>query len=333
MKVVSSIVRELLSGLNEIGIRPEKILPQANSSAGLLNDPDYYFPASVLDGIWQQAVTESNDPLISLRVAPRTSLFSLGVLGYIIRNCATAGQAFEKLLKYNRLTNDILQFDYQLDQHQVRMCFWFSADSLSEVTRWQIIVQELLLIQQSLVELTRQPVRPLSVHTSLPRHLKERLTAAFASPVETDAPLNGISYPLEVMQLPIVSANAGLLRHIETFADTRLARPVGAGEFTCRVEQYILREHTGTLPSLPEVAGALNLSARTLQRRLRQEQTSYQQVLEGLRETLAKQYLKENLTVNEIAYLLGYSVPGAFSRSFRKWTGKSPLEYRKSCGS
>jgi AraC-like DNA-binding protein len=78
------------------------------------------------------------------------------------------------------------------------------------------------------------------------------------------------------------------------------------------------------------VAQALHLSERTLQRRLQEEGTSYQQLLDDTRRELAQQYLATpRMTLLEIAYLLGFSEPSNFFRAFRRWFGKTPGEYRE----
>ena len=81
---------------------------------------------------------------------------------------------------------------------------------------------------------------------------------------------------------------------------------------------------------MEELARELAMSTRTLQRKLREEQTTYQELLETLQQEVAVNYLQEsNLTISEIAYLLGYSEPGVFTRAFKRWTGHSPTAYRQ----
>jgi len=79
------------------------------------------------------------------------------------------------------------------------------------------------------------------------------------------------------------------------------------------------------------VASALNLSIRSMQRRLKEHKTSFRLLLDGVREKLAKQYIKNPVNrMSDVAFLLGFSEQSAFSRAFKKWTGKSPIEYRNS---
>jgi AraC-like DNA-binding protein len=85
------------------------------------------------------------------------------------------------------------------------------------------------------------------------------------------------------------------------------------------------------MPGARDVASALNMSARTLHRRLTQEGTSFQQIKDNFRTALARHYLgRPELSIDAIATLMGFQDNSAFYRSFRKWTGMSPGEYRRS---
>ena len=81
--------------------------------------------------------------------------------------------------------------------------------------------------------------------------------------------------------------------------------------------------------SLDRLASELGMSRATLQRRLKAEGTSFEAMLDGLRQRLARRYLrKDNYSVKKTAYMLGFSDPAAFSRAFKRWTGRSPSELR-----
>jgi len=78
------------------------------------------------------------------------------------------------------------------------------------------------------------------------------------------------------------------------------------------------------------VAHQLAMSQRTLQRKLREHDTSHQQLLDDLRKNLARTYLDEpSMSIGEVAYLLGFSESSAFHRAFKRWTGQTPSEYRR----
>ena len=100
---------------------------------------------------------------------------------------------------------------------------------------------------------------------------------------------------------------------------------------SARVTKILTERLPAGCPTEEEIAYYLNMSKRTLQRKLKEEGQSYITLLSVLRSNLAKQYLSETKTsITEVAYQLGYSSPSTFARAFKQQLGLSPLEYRSS---
>ncbi|MDH3762549.1 MAG: helix-turn-helix transcriptional regulator [Gammaproteobacteria bacterium] len=79
-----------------------------------------------------------------------------------------------------------------------------------------------------------------------------------------------------------------------------------------------------------EIASSINLSQRSLQRRLAEQDLSFVRLLEDTRRDLSREYVRDpQRSINEVAYLLGFSEPGNFSRAFRRWYGQTPSQYRQ----
>ena len=136
--------------------------------------------------------------------------------------------------------------------------------------------------------------------------------------------------PKSVIQLPIVSEDSQLLRILEAHGDQLLSERLSAAGFRSVVENQLL----GALPSgrvhAAIVAEQLGMSERSFRRQLAQEGTSFSEVLDQLRQRLVLQYLRdERVSLQQIAWLLGYSEIGAFNHAFKRWTGTSPGRARK----
>ena len=100
--------------------------------------------------------------------------------------------------------------------------------------------------------------------------------------------------------------------------------------FLERVRSAIQQKLTGQRPTIEDIADALHVSPRTLQRRLQDEGSSFQRVLEEARHHLARHYLNNSfLELNEAAYLLGYNDANSFVRAFRTWEGMPPARWRE----
>ena len=157
--------------------------------------------------------------------------------------------------------------------------------------------------------------------------------ALFDCEVRFGQPLPGLLLPAPVLQLPVVQDEDSLRDYLRQTPYQLVRRdPPGVDRrLSDQVERILTRYASGAMPGAREVASALNMSARTLHRRLTLEGTSFQQLKDGFRAGLAKHYLgRPELSIDAIATLMGFQDNSAFYRSFRKWTGMSPGEYRRS---
>lgn len=158
----------------------------------------------------------------------------------------------------------------------------------------------------------------------------ERYREIFGCDVEPESTQNalhlsadGCDAKLEQARYPGLAPIVG--REVERLLD--LVGDVSPGTQARRVIAELLPHGT---PTVEEVAGRLNMSPRTLQRRLRESGHNLRELIDQTRAALARSHLRsDHLTIGEIAYLLGYAEPSAFAHAFRRWEGVSPREYRE----
>ena len=130
--------------------------------------------------------------------------------------------------------------------------------------------------------------------------------------------------------MPAVKADPRLLDLLRRYADELLARRGRRGDLVVRAERWILANlHTGQVGAM-QLARGLGMSGRTLARRLAEHGLTPARLVEELRQQLAKRYLAEEraFPLGRVTYLLGYSDLSAFTRAFRRWTGRPPAEWR-----
>ena len=144
------------------------------------------------------------------------------------------------------------------------------------------------------------------------------------------APRNAIVFRAADAQRPFVTRNAELLAMLAPQFEEELKQENGDENFAERVRVAIQQKLTGRRPTIEDIADALHISSRTLQRRLQDEGSSFQRVLEEARHQLARHYLNNSvLELNEAAYLLGYEDANSFVRAFRTWEGVPPARWRE----
>ena len=145
-----------------------------------------------------------------------------------------------------------------------------------------------------------------------------------------NAPETSIAIHKRVFDLPLRRPDPSLFAYLERHARSLESQLRDDHSLTERVRQCLVERLRDGEPEQREIARLLGLHERTLQRRLRAEQTTFAQLLDSVRSELARMFLGDpRLAVFEIAYLLGFSEPSAFQRAFRRWTGQTPREYRR----
>ncbi len=129
---------------------------------------------------------------------------------------------------------------------------------------------------------------------------------------------------------PVITSNYALLRVLVAHAYEKLSEVEHESGFHATVKRSIMNLAKPEFPTINQVASNMNLSVRTLQRKLESEGYSYKALLEQLRKELALTYLKKpDLSISEISWLLNYADSSAFTRSFKRWTGKTPKAWRE----
>lgn len=179
---------------------------------------------------------------------------------------------------------------------------------------------------------TRSDVRPVAVTAPVLPSDRAAYQEYFGVPV-VQAEEQAVDFSARDAALPFVTANEGLWDFFEPQLRTRLNELEVGTSTSERVRAALLELLPSGYPTMGAVARSLAVSSRTLQRRLRAEETTYQALLDETRESLARHYLtRSGLSTPEISFLLGYEEPNSFYRAFRSWTGTTPDAVRTATG-
>lgn len=155
----------------------------------------------------------------------------------------------------------------------------------------------------------------------------------FQSEVKFHQHANALVFPASYLDMPIVQTEDSLRGFLKTAPYQLLVMVDNDNSLKSQVMAMLGKDFSREMPSADEVASGLNMSVSTLRRRLNEEKTSYQHIKDECRKEAAITYMNASqLSINDIALLMGFDEPSAFFRSFKKWTGMTPGEYRKSEG-
>ncbi|GAB5451104.1 MAG: AraC family transcriptional regulator [Halioglobus sp.] len=152
----------------------------------------------------------------------------------------------------------------------------------------------------------------------------------FPCPVTFDQPVNSVTFSARLLESELVRTEQELNEFLKLAPYYLVIEPLEATRsITYRIREILGDDFSQEMPSFEELTGLLNMSARTLRRRLEKEGTSYQRIKDNARRDAAITMLsRQGMTVSDVAERVGFSDPSAFHRSFKKWTGQSPGSYR-----
>jgi len=191
-----------------------------------------------------------------------------------------------------------------------------------------LVASELVFMVRLIRMATREHIRPLEVTTPRPPEPQAAYEAYVGARVEVGTK-HRLIFSAADAQRPFLMANAALWKTFEPELRRRLTELNADATMSERVHSCLLEALPAGQATMASVANKLAVSTRTLQRRLRSESTSFQQVLSTTREQLARHYLaRSSLSCAEISFLLGFADPNSFFRAFYGWTGQTPESMR-----
>ena len=289
-------------------------------------------PAADYVALLERAALLTGDDCFGLHVGEHMRLSTFSSYGHVLLSCATFGAAVAQTVRFESLAHDLGRTELVVEG-DVGIYRWRSpwldrpgARHLAESVMAGIMSFVNWLAHR------RLPVIELAFCHAAPGALTE-YERIFAAPVRFGATLTEARFPAAVLAAPIPHADTSLFPLLERHAAQLLVtreRESHEPRLLRQVRDRIVRLLAQDRANLAEVAAGLALPARTLQRRLSQAGTSYQQLLAGTRRDLADQYLLDaSLSLTEIAFLLGFHEQSSFTHSFRDWHGCSPQQWRE----
>lgn len=316
--------------LEHCDIDPRPLYIKVGIDPALICNPNARIDISLVDKLWEEAVKEIDDPTFGVKMAEYWHPSMLGAVGYAWLVSSTLRRAMHRVDRYIHAISEGL--DTKLEDTPAGLKL-----SVYIVDRVKIQPQQHTLIIAVLMHMCRfnygEELVASKVCLSRPEPEDSKvITDYFRTEVEFDAEVDSLTITRADADSELVSANKQLaLMHDEMLMKYLIE--IQQGDIVQQVKGIILDNLPDGQVTDKLVASELNLSERSMQRRLKEHQTTFRFLLDTVREMVAKQYIENPVNrMGDIAFLLGFSEQSAFSRAFKKWTGKSPIEYRKLIG-
>ncbi|MFD1142934.1 AraC family transcriptional regulator [Larkinella insperata] len=294
----------------------------------VLRNPDGRIPIRTVQALWREVIAVTNDPYLSLRIGEMINPTAVGVLAYVMMHCPTLGEALEKLCQYQAIVCEGVKTVGQREGDRFRFSLHITCDDI--IYPEHALNSELVMYLAAMRALTGHHLTPTAVSFAYPRPIDTTEHERVFAPVKPvfDAEETALALDVAWLDAPVLNANPGLFPLFEQHA-AELLRKLQEQALVGRVKGEIVALLKGEEPTLATVADRLAMGVRTLQLHLKEEGVTYQQLLDEVRHDLAVRHLREpHFSTTDIAYLLGFSEPSVFYRTFKKWTGSTPGAYR-----
>ncbi|MFM1655717.1 AraC family transcriptional regulator [Brevibacillus sp. B_LB10_24] len=322
-----SMVYPIMKTIVHKGLDFEHFCRQVSFDSTRLQDVEARIDGEELERIMYEAAKYTQDDYFGLHQGALTEIADLGILGYVMMHSEKIADALTAYQRYNVIVcsgynlnweeqgDDVILRFYNINQAQMsRQCV---EDMVSSV--YHLIVR---MSNRSI------PIHELQFSHTAPPDLGPYLSIFGVEP-RFGGKDNGIRMSREVLQYPILYSDPRLLRAFEPIAEEIRNKLIRGRDFSDRVFQWMMACMPASFPTLQKTAKAFQMSARSLQAKLKEEDTSYHELTASVRKEMAIRYLnRREYSISQIAYLLHYSEPSAFQNAFKKWTGVTPGHYR-----
>ncbi|HEY1077626.1 MAG TPA: AraC family transcriptional regulator ligand-binding domain-containing protein [Fontimonas sp.] len=278
--------------------------------------------------MFDRAIEHTGEADLPLKAGASLHVRHLGVLGHVLMNCATLGEVAEQLVRYIRLLGQIGQPKLTLDGERAHLEWIWPHSTPASPAIAQFMLGARAMFMRWLSD--RADLRyDADFHFPQPVELGA-YQRIFGGELRFGRSASAMMFPASYMSLPVASADDDLRQQVEARAQSLLRTLSGEPALLTELKGVLARNLANGRVSLEAAAEVMELSSRTLQRRLGSLGRSFQSVLDEVRLHAAETLLRDvGISLTQIAFLLGYTEQSTFHNAFRRWTGHSPGSWRK----
>ncbi len=317
----------MLMGLRVLNVDVDRVLEQVGLSNDAIRDPETRLSPEQALKLLTLAIEASGDDNLGLRLSQLYEPGAFGVIDFLGQSAKNLREAIDVLIRYERIHQNGMRTSLEVENgvaciKQVMLHPYPLPRTVSENS-----IGNLVVIAGKLTGVDFKPNEVWLAHDApADTSMHEQVLRC---PIRWNAPYDAVFFSAHFLEAPLLKTNPALASVLHGHAKTLLARLSVAGSVADRVRERIVAGLPRAEVSLERVARELEMSSRTLQRRLHEEGTSHEALLDELRHRLSLEYLeKPHLGSEDVALLLGFSDSRAFRRAFKRWTGLSPGSFR-----
>jgi len=324
-----------------VGVSPSELLQAAGLDPQIFADPDAYLPHAQELRVWDEAVRMTGDQDFGVHLAEWVAGSPedhFDVLAFAVRSSATLGEHYRLAGRYIRLIHEGIYLSLEQDGDVARLVHGHSPEQIGPrhpvegMLALMYLMGRRTLGEDSPPRVADSVFTPQVVRFAHPRPPRvSEQERVFRAPVEYACPRNELVLARDLLARPQRHAELRLLALLDRQLGGLLSVLPESRRLRDEVRRCLMDELPEGKPVVAAVATKLHMSARSLQRGLQSEGTSFAEVLSDLRRDLALRYLEDRrISIHEVGFLLGFAEVSAFHRAFKRWTERTPAEYRRS---
>ncbi len=329
---LTSIAVLIAKALQRYGCDYIVLFKQAGMDPAKMHDAHARYSYAKITYLWQLAGKATKDPLFGLVAASFWHPTTLHALGYSWLASTNLKEALERLVRYIRIVNTSAEFQFEELDDSYRLIMdsqKYLPYKTEQATEAMDAGFALLLDMCKTSYGVKFSAMKYEMRRSEPENLS-KFNQFFKAPLTFSCEQNIVYFHKSTIEKNLVTANSDLTRVNDKVITDYLAS-LDTNNIDMLVKAKVLDSLASGRVSEDYIAQSINISTRSLQRKLKGSETSFKRLLDETRKELASQYIEnQGIAISEITYLLGFSEPSNFSRAFKRWNGLSPSAYRDS---
>jgi AraC-like DNA-binding protein len=329
VNVTASILPGLVAIANRSSLSVDTLLEKAGLTQEQINDPKSQLTLAQFDNVLEVMKEASQDPALGLHHGLTLQLNSLQTLGTLLATSSSLKQVFDHYAKYKDLVSPHIAFSLEQKGPETHIHYIDRIENTNKAIYAEIAMTSLLSIARSLSSKDHFRINEIHFRHTEPEY-SEEYHRIFKSLVYFGKKHTKIVVNSKILEKPLLGALPEANRKIEMEARAQLMQLHQSQKVSRQIINFLEENLGQNNINIQSVAEHLKMTPRTLQRRLKDEDTSYVTLREKVRFRFAQNYLRDDsMNMDTIAALLGFSESTNFYHAFKRWSGVSPGEFRK----
>jgi AraC-like DNA-binding protein len=321
-------VMQMLEGAKRSGVKVEELLAECGIPIEYTEQPDAKVDKKKCIDLMLAVMRRTEDEFMGFGGGPRSKPGTFSMMAHAVINCPTLEKALQRSQQFYGLFDYPIRSFAVVESDQFKVVYQTKRDS---EFRAFILESLMFIVLRFMSWLIGQQIVPKHIAFDFEPTSEDREYGdLFPCPVLFSQDENVIVMDKRYMDHPLVQNELSLSKFLKSSLEELIDGNIQNASLNAQIRSIISEEYGNCFPDFSVVCDKLNMTPQTLRRRLKDENTSYQDIKDTIRKDASVYYLaKPELSIDEIALLMGFSEASSFHRAFKKWTSKTPSAYRQ----